>query len=415
MLNELFEAETRTNEEKRVSAYSGEGKPTLPASVNHLTALDDLNLNWTEKDLPEKERTKHVHRLHPYLGKYIPQLVEIFLRKFFKKGDTVVDPFCGSGTTMVQANELGINSIGFDISAFNVLLTRVKTSDYDIKVLKKEARMLLERVKIETAGITRPMDLFSGENHCNGQFSTENEYLNNWFAEKALKELLIYKHYLNDFTYKDVYQIVLTRSARSSRLTTHFDLDFPKRPQLEPYHCYKHNRICQPTNEAYKFLERYTLDTVKRIEDFSKIKTSASVIAKHADSRYAEFEEVDGLITSPPYVGLIDYHNQHRYAYELLGLADNASLEIGAAKRGNSLKAKEEFKSSLVEVFRNAAARIKKGGKIIIVAGDRDNLYPEIAERAGLHLFYKLERHVNRRTGRRSGEFFESVFIYEVE
>ena len=42
------------------------------ASVNSNTKLSDLNLNWRERDLPERERTKHVHRLHPYLGKFIP-------------------------------------------------------------------------------------------------------------------------------------------------------------------------------------------------------------------------------------------------------------------------------------------------------------------------------------------------------
>lgn len=96
-----------TNGEKRAAIYSGRGRPTDPVTVNRKTALADLNLNWREKELPERERTKHVHRLHPYLGTYIPQLVEVFLRKFFKKGDTVLDPFCGSGTTLVQANELG--------------------------------------------------------------------------------------------------------------------------------------------------------------------------------------------------------------------------------------------------------------------------------------------------------------------
>ena len=52
------------------------------STVNNNTVLDDLNLNWKEKDLPENERTKHVHRLHPYMGKFIPQLVEVFLRKY---------------------------------------------------------------------------------------------------------------------------------------------------------------------------------------------------------------------------------------------------------------------------------------------------------------------------------------------
>src|SRR5438093_1009290 len=110
----------------------------------------DLELSWRERDLPERERTKHVHRLHPYLGKYIPQLVEIFLRKFFKKGDTVLDPFCGSGTTLVQANELGINSVGYDVSAFNVMLARVKTAQYDLLRARTEVYDILEKVRAAT-------------------------------------------------------------------------------------------------------------------------------------------------------------------------------------------------------------------------------------------------------------------------
>ena len=106
------------------------------ASVNLYTKLDDLNLNWRERDLPEMERTKHVHRLHPYMGKFIPQLVEIFLRKYRPK--FVYDPFCGSGTTLVEANALGIDSTGTDISVFNTLLSKVKTAEYNVQLLGKE-------------------------------------------------------------------------------------------------------------------------------------------------------------------------------------------------------------------------------------------------------------------------------------
>jgi len=128
-----------TNEELRCPVYIAQKtKPTLSSTVTLETPLEDLNLNWREKDLPERERTKHVHRLHPYLGKFIPQLAEIFLRKYFVKGQTILDPFSGSGTTLIQANELGINAIGFDISAFNVLLSRAKTAEYDLKKMEKE-------------------------------------------------------------------------------------------------------------------------------------------------------------------------------------------------------------------------------------------------------------------------------------
>lgn len=373
------------------------------ASVRPETTLETLNLNWRENDLPEHQRTKHVHRLHPYLGKFIPQLVEIFLRKY--KPTLVYDPFVGSGTTLVEANVLGIDSIGTDISIFNVLLSRVKTADYDIPLLEKEIYDILNRLDIYKSK-------FSKDDKVNKLFSTKNEYIQNWFAPNTQKELLCYLRLIKDYTYQDLLKVVLSRSARSARLVTHFDLDFPKEPQTKPYQCYKHQRTCQPVEEAYKFLSRYTIDTLDRVKEFSKIKTKAKVVVNHADSREVELPKgIDMVFTSPPYIGLIDYHEQHKYAYELLGLENNETREIGPAKNGQSQQAKQDYIKGINDVLLHTRDFMTPKGLALIVINDKYGLYK--AGAVGFKEIGRVERHVNRRTGRREGAFYESILIWQ--
>jgi DNA modification methylase len=393
-----------TNEEERVIIYSGDSNPTIASQVTSETPLENLNMNWRERDLPEKERTKHVHRLHPYLGKFIPQLVEIFLRKYFQPGSTVLDPFCGSSTTLVQANELGINSIGYDISAFNVLLGKVKTEKYDVDELQKEVLDALEKTGSLYSSVPNKGQLSLWSENKALLEVIDNEYLNTWYAPQALSELLTYRGLMSTegYRYRDTLKIILSRSARSARL----------KPQTEPYWCYKHSRECYPTTDALQFIKRYSHDTIKRIKEYSIIRTEASISIHHADSRNINFPFVDGVITSPPYVGLIDYHEQHAYAYHLLGLDDNRDLEIGPAVNGSSQKAKALYQEDIATVFSHILTVMPIGGYLIVVANDRANLYDDIAKLVGVEIEAVIQRHVNRRTGRRASEFFESIFIW---
>ncbi|MCS7209042.1 MAG: site-specific DNA-methyltransferase [Fimbriimonadales bacterium] len=401
-----------TNEEQRVGIYV-DNQPIRPEGVTPDTPLNALNLNWTERDLPERLRTRHVHRLHPYLGKFIPQLAEVFLRKFFRVGQTVLDPFVGSGTTLVQANELGIHSIGYDISAFNVLLCHAKTARYDLTKLKHEVYDALERTRIATQH-GEQLSLLEEPPALQNYSVVDSDYLREWYAPCALQELLAYREVVEtgDYEYKNLLRVILSRSARSARLTPHYELDFPKAPQREPYYCYKHRRVCEPTTEAFKFLERYSIDTLRRIREFARVRTDARVEVYHADSRTAALPPVDGVLTSPPYVGLIDYHAQHAYAYHLLQLQDLSNLEIGAARNGASERAKQEYVDDIVRVFRNALSVMPSGGWLIVVANDKHRLYPQIATTLGVEPHAEIVRHVNRRTGRRSTEFFETVFVW---
>ena len=366
-----------------------------------LYAGADLELSWSERQLPERERTKHVHRLHPYLGKFIPQLVEALLERYVPVGARVLDPFAGSGTTLVQALESGRHAAGADIAAFNCLLMRVKTRPYNLLVLEHELRDALRRLD-ETDLATSCYKVSGGE-----------EYVCTWYAPRAAVELLCFRNLLDEYEHADVLRVILARAARSARRTTHFDLDFPREPQLEPYWCYKHRRTCRPVEEARKFLVRYTLDTLQRIKEFARVRSRGSeAYVLHGDARDLGLDgPFDALLTSPPYPGLIDYHEQHRYAYELLGLDDRRELEIGSSASGTNRAALDAYSDGIVDVLENCRQALRPGAPVLIVAGDRRDLYPAILERAGLRLEERLRRHVNRRTGRRAGEFYEDVFV----
>lgn len=376
---------------------AGRTQETLYAEI-------DLALSWSETDLPQVARTKHVHALHPYLGKFVPQLVETFLQRYFRPGACVYDPFVGSGTTLVEANAFGAAAVGCDISAFNALLTRVKTQAYSLATVELALRGALEdtRRSLDEPPVSHP----------------RSSWLGDWYSERALTDLLAYRAAIdrlpNDV--QDVARVVLSRSARSARLTTHFDLDFPRKPQRGEYHCHKHRRTCRPVDEAMKFLRRYTFDTIQRLRAFAAIRTSCDVWVIHDDATTVELpEQPTGIITSPPYPGLIDYHEQHRYAYELLGLVDRRADEIGAAARGRSQTAYRGYVEGMARAFSNAAAQMSAGAPVVIVVNDSQSLYPEILEKSGLTLDDRLTRHVNRRTGRRAGEYFEDVLVCRVE
>jgi DNA modification methylase len=156
--------------------------------------------------------------------------------------------------------------------------------------------------------------------------------------------------------------------------------------------------------EAEKFLRRYVRDAAQRVREFAEVRTDAEVTVVHGDARQLDPPgPVDLVLTSPPYPGLIDYHEQHAYAYELLGLDRRDGDEIGRSVKG--------YCDDVAAALRRAARALRPGGKIVVVVNDSRALYDAILPAAGLRLEERFLRHVNRRTGRRNGEFYEDVLI----
>lgn len=449
---------------------------------------NDLNWALSFSEYKELETTKHVHRLHPYKGKFIPQLVEYFLdshtdnfkkETYFKKGDIVLDPFCGSGTTLVQCNELGMHAVGIDISAFNSLISNIKIEHHnlqDIAINLQSITKELEKFQIGKNNTKFEEELLYELKLFNTKFFPSPEYRRKiiqkeinekeYAKDKEQKFLSIYYDLVEkykikikqdknnsfldmwflfpvreevDFVFKElkkvdnkdikkILTIILSRAVRSCRATTHADLGTLKEPVTTTYYCKKHGKICKPIFSIKGWWQRYTLDTLNRLKEFDRLRTETFQICLTGDSRtidiyeeikkrnseFAEIllkQKIKGIFSSPPYVGLIDYHEQHAYAYEIFGFERKDEFEIGPLSKGQGKEAIDAYVKGIAESLRNCKKYLQKDYDIFLVANDKFNIYPDIAQLAEMKIVNQFKRPVlNRVEKDRSNAYAEIIF-----
>lgn len=447
----------------------------------------DLNWALSFDHLKEKDTTKHVHRLHPYKGKFIPQLVEYFIGNhtdnfkkevYFKPGDIILDPFSGSGTTMTQAMEMGIHSIGIDVSHFNCMIAETKLFDYNLSELDAEIKRINQAIadyESDNKIASFEEELFAKMADFNNKYFpspgfkyevqrgkiNEKEY-----AEEKEKEFLkvyndLIKKYgieLNHFSAKNfldkwyiknvrkeadfafeqikkvknqrikkVLAVILSRTIRSCRATTHSDLATLKEPQITTYYCWKHKKICKPLFSIKSWFYRYAFDTLYRLKEFAKFKRGAYYTVIPDDSRTVDIlkvlerrnkklfnifkrQKISGIFTSPPYVGQIDYHEQHAYAYDLFGFERKDELEIGPLYKGQGIEARLSYIDGVSKVLLNCRKFLADNFDVFLVANDKYNLYPKIAEHAGMKIVGQFKRPVLNRTERDKSPYAEIIF-----
>ena len=177
-----------------------------------------------------------------------------------------------------------------------------------------------------------------------------------------------------------------------------------------------------------KWWDTYSNDVVKRLLEFNNIRTDTFQVCFTGDSRtidiYQEVKKrnsdlykllvnngIGGRFTSPPYVGLIDYHEQHAYAYEIFRFERKDEFEIGALHKGCSRKERDSYVKDLAEVLLNCKKYLRKGFNIFLVANDKFNLYEKIPKLCGLTIVNQFKRPVlNRVEKDRETAYSESIF-----
>jgi DNA modification methylase len=128
---------------------------------------------------------------------------------------------------------------------------------------------------------------------------------------------------------------------------------------------------------------------------------------------FADFvskNKIKGIFSSPPYVGLIDYHEQHAYAYELFGFDRKDDLEIGPLFRGQGREAKNSYVQGISDVLVNCTRFLVDDFDIFLVANDKYNMYPTIAEKSDMVIVNQFKRPVLNRTEKDKGAYAEIIF-----
>jgi len=447
----------------------------------------DLNWALSFDQYKEAETTKHVHRLHPYKGKFIPQLVEYFLDNhsddfkqdvYFKPGDIVLDPFSGSGTTMVQASELGIHSVGIDVSAFNALIGNSKVDKYDlvdvqneINRITKELRLFVENHRVlefeekllqelyvynnkyfpvpdykykvmrkeineKEYGKSKEDEFLPIYNRLVYEFNIklrqdkEDTFLDKWYSQHIRDEIQFVFEEIKKITNKKtkkIISVILSRTIRSCRATTHADLATLLEPVTATYYCKKHGKMCKPLFSILKWWQTYSKDTVNRLKQYNKLKKATYQKCITGDSRTVNIideleklnpdfsklvstKKINGIFSSPPYVGLIDYHEQHAYAYDLFGFDRKDELEIGPLYKGQGREAKQSYIEGISAVLNNSKKYLIDDFDVFLVANDKYNMYPTIAENAGMKIVNQFKRPVLNRTEKDKGAYSEIIF-----
>jgi len=237
------------------------------------------------------------HNIHKYPAKYIPNVPRWAMSKYIKdEGKLVLDPFCGSGTTLVEAILNSHDSVGIDIDPLAVLISKVKTTRIDSQKLIEIKKDVINSIKTPPKQLFRP----------------KLETLEHWFNNDAIHDLGLLRSIVEEYKDdKDVYDFLIITLSSIIRKVSNAD-DQSQKTYVS------HTNMKSPPSVLPLFIKRLDLYSKRLIELFEKVNNDTRVLVSRNDARDLElfWEEnnlnpADLAVTSPPYIKAIDYiYNQ---------------------------------------------------------------------------------------------------------
>jgi len=345
-----------TNSMRKFKLISGD-EDLLKKRVAYFKRIDGQISDYEK--LVQYNQTKSInqyitHWFYPYKGKFHPQMIRALLNFIkVKEGDLVLDPFLGSGTTALESQVLGIDSVGVDVSPVCVLISKVKTQSVD--VLDKINEIKEDILKHNSGTLIN--------------FDVKPQQL---------------RKSIEDITDEKVKNFFLV-----AELIAHSD----------------RSRRRRNFNEAFSInVEKM----IKSVEDFSNaIKETGielgDVQIEEGDSRNLKVEDnsVDGIVTSPPYSIALDYVKNDAHALEALGFDIKKIREEFIGVKGTNAKKIELYNQDMMKSIDEMFRVLKSGKFCVIIIGDATYFGEKIktvdftikyAEKSGFKLIKNLDK-----------------------
>lgn len=313
-----------------------------------------------------------VHNYHPYPAKFIPQIPRTVLESYSQPGDFVLDPFCGSGTSLVEALATGRHAVGCDVNPLACLISRVKTHPLDADSARRVEWFLsaFERGWASCASGDPPNIL----------------NLSKWFVESVVRELVAIRNAtaeVDDSRERDflcvAFSAIIVRASNQESETTYRSVQKEERP-----------------GSVIEAFIRKARDMLSRNGHLAGTSARAEIVNEDATSHAWGGRKFNLIITSPPYVNSFDYYLYHKHRLAWLGF-DHAPVqkrEIGSRNKHNDqgLSA-DHYESALRDHLTQIAPHLARSARYVCVIGDgvirgelieADSLFDRAARAAGL-------------------------------
>lgn len=260
-------------------------------------------INDQDWEFAEADTQYLTHNIHRYSGKFIPQIARKVIEILTQEGDIVLDPYNGSGTTMLEALLTGRNAIGCDINPLALLISEVKC----MLTTPGELDWLVNFFEEKLSFLNIKDDLFSSQDKVEFEEIVQsdiifgNEWFKKWFELENLKELIFINTIIKNIQKEDLKKTALLAFSQILRRTSRAHSGYPN---------VMFDKNAAPKIRPSKIFIPELIKITNMLKSLNKqVDKSTNILIKYGDARNIQLDNnsVDAVITHPPYIGSVPY------------------------------------------------------------------------------------------------------------